>query len=133
MAMKRSKLRRRYGRAVKRKPREVTVHQCPGCGEPVAVKRVVGSKVYTDDDERQCPRCQAATRRALKRLAHERVEARKAVRPHYEFVHDALGFPVGEAVVAVDAANPQRGTAVFANGELGTRAVVRGPEGWHLA
>jgi hypothetical protein len=130
--MKRSKLRRRYGRAVKRKPREVTVHQCPGCGEPVAVKRVVGSKVYTDDDERQCPRCQAVTRRAAKKLLKSKVEARRAARPHYEFVHDALGFAIGEAVVTVDPANAQRGMAVFANGELGTRAVVRGPEGWHL-
>ena len=91
-------LRRRYGAARKRRSgADVTVHQCPGCGEPVAVKRVSRNAPSGSEDEgRMCPRCQAAGRRAEKRLAAERRTAREAAKPKTVAVYDALGFYLGE-------------------------------------
>jgi hypothetical protein len=81
-------LHRRYGRA-RSAP---TVHQCPGCGDDVAVKRPAG---FTDDEDRMCTTCQRAARRAGRKAAAARTAARIASRPVRRELHDALGFFIG--------------------------------------
>ena len=89
--MQTTPLQRRYGHAGRRRSAP-TVHQCPGCGEPVAVKRPKG---FTDDEERMCPTCQRTARRAGRKAAADRTAARIASRPVRVEVHDHIGFFVG--------------------------------------
>jgi len=90
-------LRRRYGRAAKKhvsgvKRLSATVHQCPGCGDDVAVKRAKG---HGEDEERLCARCQGAARRGARKIAKTRAAERAAAERARVPVHDRLGFFIG--------------------------------------
>lgn len=115
-------LSRRYGRATRREAEPIH-HQCPGCGDPVAVKRLKGR---INDEERMCPRCQRLARDAAKKAAHERAEVRRAAQPTREAIVDAFGFTIGHGVITLDL-DGQSGTTTVGSE---TWRVVRGPEGW---
>jgi ribosomal protein L37AE/L43A len=115
-------LTRRYGRAARRKVEPIQ-HQCPGCGDPVTVKRLKGR---IEDEERMCPRCQRIARDVAKKAAHERAEQRRASAPTREAIVDVLGFTIGHGVIALDPGGQSGTTTVGSE----TWRVVRGPEGW---